>query len=126
MLTFNGHTFRFPATALLWTASDCAVSFESLPNVRRANCSLATNSDTERVYSVKLMEFPITPHENNLFHHDGQFTETSVAQLFHCDTSLVSGTTRSLGCSIELVSSNATYPGQCVSTRLLLFLCCNV
>jgi hypothetical protein len=111
MITFNGHTFRFPATSLLWTAADCGVSFETLPNVRRANCSLETNSDIERVYTVTLMEFPITPHENNLFHHDGQFTDVNVAQLFHCDTSLVSGTTNRLGCSVQLVPSNATYPG---------------
>mmetsp|Transcript_37116 Transcript_37116/g.100176 ORF Transcript_37116/g.100176 Transcript_37116/m.100176 type:complete len:264 (-) Transcript_37116:66-857(-) len=38
-VTFDGHSFEFPANASKWTASDCEASWESLDNVHDVRCT---------------------------------------------------------------------------------------
>ncbi len=110
----------------MWNASDCEATFESLPNIHRVACNLTTDFATERTFTVSFRQFPTFPHENNLFHTDGQFSTESVARDFHCDTTQVTGVANNyVSCSFAVVPSNATLPGQlcpCFRVRCVLTL----
>eukprot|EP00957_Ditylum_brightwellii_P101956 7770873-Ditylum_brightwellii.AAC.1 len=72
--TLLGETFRFPANGVTWTSTACEEAFENLDNIDDVDCA-QSNLDSADVlsatYTVTLKSFPIIPHENNIFFHDG-------------------------------------------------------
>ena len=79
---FNGEYFRFPAA---WTASQCEAAFEELPNIETVTCTVSANANGQtnnNDITVMIREFPMYPHENNIYSHDGD----PKLNAFGCDT----------------------------------------
>jgi hypothetical protein len=86
-LNFNGYSLAFPATASLWGSSECAESFEALPNIASVSCSEPFIDGLYAVWTVQFLKFSTIPVDNNIYLNDGN----PPLSAFSCDAFSVTG-----------------------------------
>lgn len=72
------------------SSAQCESALEASGKFRSVACVLLEISDNLYQYNVTVLEWPISPKENNLYSHEGN----PPASDFHCDTSGVSSPAR--------------------------------
>ena len=83
--TFHDESISIPGTG--WTEEQCKATFESLPNVDTVRCSVEFSISQHGGFTtvVAFEKFPVNPHQNNIYNHDGD----PPLSAFACDTSQV-------------------------------------
>ena len=95
------------------TSRQCVAALEASGKFKQVACDLTQVSSLEYIYNMTVLEWPLSPKENNLYSHDGNPSSRD----FHCDTSLVS-----VRASCEITTPDAgNFRGM-----LQVLLCANV
>ena len=82
------------------SSGQCEIALEASGKFRSVACVLLEISDNLYQYNVTVLEWPISPKENNLYSHEGN----PPASDFHCDTS---GVTSAATCQFTVTDSTS-------------------
>ena len=85
IVTFDGEDVSIAANA---TASECEDAWETLDNVEDVTVTRSSvGARGDSTYTITFLSFPLNPHQNNIFSHDGNPDIST----FTCDISDVTG-----------------------------------
>ena len=76
--SFGDSYIYFPADAQNWDSLDCERYLEEMPNVKDVECTRSSISSVHgATYTIRFLEFPMFPVDNNVYNHEGNPPLTS-------------------------------------------------